>query len=100
MVYLTREVMYRKVTLMYLHITNVAVKKAVSFKYLVILYAKRMRRIILSSVACLAITHFSTLFHIGTIFGKIIEIKCVFIPCTTSKHFCSQEECSITLLQM
>jgi hypothetical protein len=38
-----------------------------------------MRRIILLSVACLAVVYFSTLSQNGTIFGKkLLKIKCVF----------------------
>ena len=51
--------------------------KAISITYcqcvsvaLVIQHAKRMRRIILSSVACLAVPYFSHYLINGTIFGK------------------------------
>jgi predicted transcriptional regulator len=48
---------------------------------LVVQHAKRMRRIILSSVACLALPYFSILFHKRHDFGEnIVEYKvCVFI---------------------
>ena len=46
---------------------------------LVIQHATRMRRIILSSVACLALPNFSMYLTKGTIFGKkLMNIKCVF----------------------
>jgi len=50
--------------------TFAVAEKAINIKYykrvsvaLVIQHAKRMRRIILSSVACLALQHFSALSH-------------------------------------
>jgi hypothetical protein len=46
---------------------------------LVIQHAKRMRRIILSSVASLALPYFSTLSHKRYDFRKkLLSIKCVF----------------------
>jgi hypothetical protein len=66
--------------------------KAISITYsecvsvaLVIQHAKRMRRIILPSVACLALPYFSSLSHKRHDFReKIIEHKmCVLIFCTT-----------------
>jgi hypothetical protein len=47
----------------------------------VVQYANHVRRIILSSAACLTLPYFSTLRHNGTIFeGKktVLNIKCVF----------------------
>jgi len=42
-------------------------------------HAKRMRRIILSRVACLAVPYFSTLSHNATIFKKtLLKMKFVF----------------------
>ena len=43
-------------------------------------HAKRMRRVILSSVACPALPYFSACLVNGTIFReKILNIKCVFL---------------------
>ena len=44
-------------------------------------HAMRMRRVILSSVACPALHYFSTLSHKRTIFEneKLLNIKCVLI---------------------
>ena len=48
-------------------------------------HAKRMRRIILSSVACTALQHFSTLSHErNDLLEKVIDLKmCVLIFSTT-----------------
>jgi hypothetical protein len=66
--------------------------KAMSIRYservfvaLVILHAKRMRRIISLSVACLAVPYFSILSHKRNDFRlkKLLNIKCVLIFSTT-----------------
>ena len=55
-----------------------------------------MRRIILSSVACLALQNFPTLFHKRHDFlKKLLKIKCVFILSTIfsrTSHFKIQRE--------
>lgn len=76
----TRQAMY--VTLRRVRLTNVAVSitysecKSVA---LVVQYAKCMRPITLSPIACLALPYFSTLPHKRQDFRKdILNIKCVF----------------------
>jgi hypothetical protein len=51
------------------------------FVAVVIQHVKRMRRLILSTMAYLTPPYFSTLSHAGTIFGrkkKVIEVKMCF----------------------
>jgi hypothetical protein len=73
-------------------------RKAISTTYseyvsvaLVIQHAKRMRRVILSSVACLALHNFVLVLINGTIFGKtILNIKCAFwfsLQCSSEIFF-------------
>ena len=80
------------VTLRRGHVTNFAIDKqsvlhtmCVSVA-LVIQHVKRMRRVILSSVASPALQYFSTLSHKRHDFrgvGKLLNIKCVLISSTT-----------------
>ena len=50
----------------------------VSFVALVIMYAERMRHITLLSVACLPLSHYSTLSHKRHNFRGVLNIKRVF----------------------
>jgi hypothetical protein len=55
----------------------------VCIRALVIQHAKRVRRIILSPVACPAVQHFSTFSHKRHDFWKkLLNIKCVLIFAT------------------
>jgi hypothetical protein len=74
-------------------VTIVAVEKQVSITYsecvsvaLVIQHAKRMRRVILSSVACPAVPYLPTLSHKRYDFrgNKLLNIKCFGFP----ENFC------------
>ena len=65
---LTRQAVYYNVTLRRVRLTIVAAEKAIIIEYsqrvslaLVIRHAKRMLRVVLSIVACLALQNFSTL---------------------------------------
>ena len=62
--------------------TTVAVEKQLSITYaaLVIQHAKSMRRITLSSMACVALTHFSTLSHkrLDFVNKTVTEHKTIF----------------------
>jgi hypothetical protein len=56
-----RQISMYNITLRLVRVTTVAVEKQYVFVALVIQQATRMRRVILLSVACLALPHFSTL---------------------------------------
>jgi hypothetical protein len=65
------------------------------FVALVTRHAKRMRRIVVPSVACLALPYFSLLSHKRHDFGgKVAEHKiCVFIFSTDVVSYISQRYC-------
>jgi hypothetical protein len=85
-----RQAVFYNVTLRRVRVTIIAVEKAISIAYsecmsiaLVIQHAKRTRRIILLSVAWLALPYFSTYLINDTIFRKqSLIIKCVLISST------------------
>ena len=70
---------------------------------LLIQHATLMLRVMLSSVACLAVPYYSTIPHNGTIFGEknVLNIKCVLIFYNIGlKCFSFQEEFSEKLSQI
>jgi hypothetical protein len=74
----------------YVRVTTVAGEKAISITYsecvsvaLVIQHAKRMRRIILSSEACVAAPCFSTLSHKQRFLEKVTEHKVCVLSLST-----------------
>ena len=80
---------------------NITYSESVSVA-LFIWHAKRMRSILLSSVACLAVPYFSPYFTYGTTFWekKLLNIKCVVILYTTFAFNISYSYSSATLTEV